>query len=96
MAEGGTLRVREPGKHALLNPDTGLHETPAPGQQYSPDHPLVRAHRWAFGSDEEIAAEQEAARNVTSVRIADVVEQATANPGEKRRVGRPRKDLDKS
>lgn len=95
MTEGGTVRVREPGKHALYNPATQLHETPAPGQQFPRDHSLVLAHPWAFGTDEEIAAEQDAARRVTSVPIP-VVEQATANPGEKRRVGRPRKDLDKA
>ena len=91
MSSSKTLRIRQPGKHALWNPETGLHETPSPAEQYTDDHPLVKAHRWAFGSDEEIAEEQAAAKLVTSVRIADV-EQATANPGEKRRVGRPRKD----
>jgi hypothetical protein len=77
------LRVREPGKHALLNPETGLHETPRPDGQFAEDHPLVKAHRWAFGTEAEIAAEREAAANVTSVPI-EPVEQATNAPGEKR------------
>lgn len=85
MAESETtyLRVREPGKHALLNPETGLHETPKPEAEFTPDHPLVKTHRWAFGTDEEIRAEQDAARNVTSVPI-EPVEQATRAPGERR------------
>lgn len=85
MADSTTryLRIREPGKHALLNPETGLHETPKPDAQFTADHPLVQAHGWAFGTDEEIGAEQEEARNVTSVPI-EPVEQATAAPGEKR------------
>jgi hypothetical protein len=81
------LRVREPGKHALLNPETGLHETPRPDGQFTEDHPLVQAHRWAFGTEDEIAAEKEAAANVTSVPI-EPVEQATKAPGEKRATAR--------
>jgi hypothetical protein len=77
------LRVRAPGKHALLNPETGLHESPGIDDRFAPNHPLVKAHRWAFGTDAEIAAEVAEAQAVTSVRIADV-EQATAAPGEKR------------
>ena len=80
MSEPKYLRIREPGKHALLNPDTGLHETPRPGDQYTADHPLVRAHPWAFGSEEDIAAEQEAARNVREVPVPP----APAAEGEKR------------
>ena len=82
------LRVREPGKHALLNPETGLHETPRADAQYAPDHPLVKAHAWAFATDDEIAADKEAERNVTSVPI-EPVEQATSAPGEKRATRRP-------
>jgi hypothetical protein len=85
------LRVREPGKHALLNPETGLHETPKGDTQFAADHPLVKAHPWAFGTEEEIAAEREAARNVTSVPIEPPVEQATRAPGERRTTRRPRK-----
>lgn len=82
-----TVRVREPGKHALLNPETGLHEVPRGDQQFAPNHPLVMAHAWAFGTDDEIADAQDAAQAVTSVPIPQV-EQATANPGEKRNVRR--------
>lgn len=84
------LRVREPGKHALLNPDTGLHETPKPEAEFTADHPLVRAHPWAFGTDDDIRAEQEAAQAVTSVPI-EPVEQATQAPGEKRATRRTAK-----
>lgn len=85
------LRVREPGKHALLNPDTGLHVTPKPDEEFPEDHPLVKAHSWAFGTDEDIRAEREAARNVTSVPIDAPVERATRAPGERRQTRRPRK-----
>lgn len=82
------LRIREPGKHALLHPETGLHISPKPDEQFTEDNPLVKAHRWAFGTEDEIAAEREAAQNVTSVPI----EQATSAPGEKRPTRRaPRK-----
>lgn len=81
------LRVREPGKHAILNPESGLHEVPDPRAQYTTEHPLVKAAPWAFGTDEEIAAEAEAARNVREVPQPQV-EQATAAPGEKRTVRR--------
>lgn len=83
------LRIREPGKHALLNPESGLHETPKGDVQFTADHPLVKAHPWAFGTEEEIAAAKDEAMAVTSVPI-EPVEQATAAPGEKRATRRPR------
>jgi len=79
------LRIREPGKHALLNPETGLHQTPKGEEQFTADHPLVKAHPWAFGTEAEIAADKAAREAVTSVPI----EQATAAPGEKRQTRRP-------
>lgn len=83
------LRVREPGKHAILNPESGLHEVPDPRAQYTTEHPLVKAAPWAFGTDEEIASEADAARNVREVpQPVAPVEAATANPGEKRAVRR--------
>lgn len=78
------VRVREPGKCALLNPETGSHEVPDPTVSYSADHPLVKAHPWAFGSDEEVHAEREAAAAVDSVQI----ERAVAIPGQRRNVRR--------
>jgi len=75
------LRVREPGKHALLNPETGVHVTPKPEEEFTEDHPLVRAHPWAFGTDEEIRASS------NSLPI-EPVEQATRAPGERRAVPR--------
>lgn len=83
MAVSKFLRVREPGKHAILNPESGLHEVPDRGTQYTADHPLVRAAPWAFASEEQIAEEAEAAANVREVPQPPV-EQATAAPGEKR------------
>ena len=78
------VRVRKPGQHALLNPATGVHETPGSDDYFADDHPLVVAHRWAFATDAELAEAQVAARTITSVAIEDVVEQATRAPGEKR------------
>jgi hypothetical protein len=90
MPDAQYLRVREPGKHAILNPESGLHEVPDPAGQYTEDHPLVRAARWAFVTESEFAAEQEAARNLREVPQPQV-EQATAGPGEKRNVRRAAK-----
>lgn len=81
------FRVKEPGKHAILNPDSGLHEVPDPASMYPSDHPLVKAAPWAFGTAEDIAADQEAARNVREVPQPQV-EQATSRPGESRNVRR--------
>ena len=84
------MRVREQYKHepcALLDPTSGAHIVPDPTKQYADDDPMVLNAPWYFEREgEKEQTERE------SVRIADVVEQATANPGEKRRVGRPRKD----
>jgi hypothetical protein len=78
------LRVREPGKHALLNPETGLHESPGMDDRFAPSHPLVKAHRWAFASDAELAAKAEADRTITAVSIVDAspVETTEAAPGQ--------------
>jgi hypothetical protein len=78
------LRVREPGKHALLNPETGLHESPGMDDRFAPNHPLVKAHRWAFASDAELADKAESDRKVTAVRVADAepVETTEATPGQ--------------
>lgn len=72
---------------ALYSPEAGVHIVPDPRGQFADDDPMVLASSWYFikeGEEEEPAPE--------SVRIADVVEQATRAPGEKRRgPGRPRK-----
>lgn len=81
------LRVKNPGAVAILNPVTGLHEVPDPSQQYEADHPLVQAARWAFATEDEIAAERDAVASRTSVPLGEV-EQATAAPGERRNVRR--------
>jgi hypothetical protein len=78
------LRVRDPGKHALLNPVTHLHESPGVDDRFAPNHPLVKAHRWAFATDSELADQAEADRKVTAVRVVDAqpVETTEAAPGE--------------
>jgi hypothetical protein len=87
-----SVRVREPGKHAIMNPATGMHMVPDPAVLYSSDDPLVQAAPWAFATDEELAREAaERAAGNSSVPVPQV-EQATRAPGEKRSVGRPRRD----
>ena len=73
------VRARK-GTPALLHPDTGLLVVPSPDTPVADSDPLVKAHKWAFVSDEDLAAEAEqGARS-----HGPVVEQATASPGEKR------------
>jgi hypothetical protein len=83
-------RVRDANQlnpQALRDPATGMFTVPDPRAQYEDDHPLVKAHPSYF-----IKEGEEEAPAPESVRIADVVEQATRAPGEKRRgPGRPRK-----
>jgi hypothetical protein len=78
------LRIREPGKHALLNPITGLHESPGLNDRFDADHPLVKAHGWAFATEAEIAAQAEVDRTITAVRVVDAepVETTEATPGQ--------------
>jgi hypothetical protein len=82
-------RVRDQYKaspSAIYNPATGGHDVPDPARQYADDDPLVKLAPWYF-----IAEGQEEAPPPESVRIADIVEQATRAPGEKRRgPGRPK------
>lgn len=74
------VRVRNPGACALLHPTVGVHVTPKAEERFAPDDVLVLAYPWAFGTEAELSAEHEAAREVESVQI----EQATRAPGEKR------------
>ena len=71
--------VRPRGGVILIDPETGA-PIGAFADMYEVDHPLVKAYRWAFASDEELAAEKEVARPVESVKV----ERATKRPGEKR------------
>lgn len=82
MAE--KLRVREPGKHALWDAVAGIHQRPGLDDRFDEDHPLVKAHRWAFATEAEIAAQAEADRQVTAVRVVDAqpVETTEATPGQ--------------
>lgn len=70
--------VRFKGGTILRHPETGRPFVPSTDPIDASD-PLVKANRWAFASDTELAEEQEAARNVTSVPV----ERATRAPGEK-------------
>lgn len=71
--------VRPRGGVILIDPETNA-PIGAFEEMYESDHPLVKAYRWAFASDEELAAEKDAQRPVESVSL----ERATKRPGEKR------------
>lgn len=77
------VRVKRPGQSALFNAETGAYETPKIDEYFDQDHPLVRQHPWAFGTDAEIAQLVEVEQSRTSVPIPQV-EAATAAPGERR------------
>lgn len=72
---------------ALLDSASGAHIVPDPTRQYADDDPLVLNAPWYFVREGEVEVTER-----ESIRIEEVVEQATRNPGEKRRVGRPRKN----
>ncbi|MFI7042581.1 hypothetical protein ACIBI0_38390 [Microbispora rosea] len=70
---------------AIYVEEYGGHVTPDPRMAYADDDPMVKARPEYFiqeGQEDDPAPE--------SVRIADVVEQATRAPGEKR-TGPPRR-----
>lgn len=74
------VRARR-GVGILLHPDTGGLVTPNPDIPVDASDPLVKKFPWAFVSDEDLAAElQQAAASARP----QPVEEATANPGEKR------------
>lgn len=74
------FRVRERYKH---EPNAifvdGLPQVPDPTKQYAADDPLVKAAPYYFIREGEVEVVDR-----ESVAIADVVEQATRAPGEKR------------
>jgi hypothetical protein len=71
---------------ALYDPATMAHTVPDPRAQYADDDPLVAQFPHYFIKEGEAEAPAP-----ESVRIADIVEQATRAPGEKRRgPGRPK------
>lgn len=72
------VRARR-GVGVLLHPETGGLVTPSPDVPVEASDPLVKKFPWAFVSDEDLAAELEQA-----AAAAGPVEQATAEPGEKR------------
>lgn len=65
-----TMRVRDDVLVSAVDPDTGLHVTLSPGVAYDSKSAIVKAYAWAFQSDRD--------------RDAGGVEEATANPGERR------------
>jgi hypothetical protein len=74
--------VRFKGGVILRHPDTGAPFVPNSGPIDESD-PIVKANRWAFESEDEVAQAAEAPV-VDSVRV----EQATKRPGEKRNAKR--------
>jgi hypothetical protein len=81
-------RVRDKHKAdpcAFYSPAAGGHIVPDPTRQYADDDPLVQAAPWYFVRE----GEQEPPPP-DSVRVDAPIEQATANPGEKRSTRRPR------
>lgn len=82
------LRVRPytmGGPCAVWVEELGTHIVPNPAQPYSADDPVVKAARWMFVTDAELAA-AEPDVPPTSVPI----EQTTAEPGERRATTRRR------
>lgn len=73
-----TKYVRPRGGVILLHPETNAPYVPA-DELIDETDPLVKAHRWAFMSDEEAADERASATPVESVSI----ESATKRPGQK-------------
>lgn len=63
-----TVRVKPGVAATVANPETGSFEALTPGRAFDSSDPFVKANAWAFTTD----AEQ------------DAIEQATAEPGEKR------------
>jgi len=61
---------------AVLHPETGLHVALDPAVDYPDDDPLVKTYGWAFAPREDVG------KIVESVGIED----ATAEPGRKRRI----------
>lgn len=71
------VRIKEPGRHVVMRPGTKIAFVPDPHIPYRDDDELVLAYPWMFEADEDLL-------------LADaVIEEATANPGQARRVGRP-------
>lgn len=79
----GYVRVREPGKHAFRHPEHGGHVTPRADELFDESDPLVKANRWAFATDAEFAKQRDEER-ASHAEAMQVVEQASAVPGEKR------------
>jgi hypothetical protein len=76
--------VRFKGGVILRHPDTGAPFVPQAGTPLEESDPIVKAYRWAFESEDEVAQAVQAPV-VDSVRV----EQATKRPGEKRATKRP-------
>lgn len=80
------VRIRE--ALSLFDFESGTYRAPALDEYLDSDDPFVKAHQWAFATDDELAVAA-AAAPVTEV----IVEAASAEPGTKRRRGRPAKEV---
>lgn len=67
-----TMRVKDGVVASVVDPETGIHITLSPGAAFDAKSEVVKAHGWAFESDKDRDARTSG------------VEQATANPGERR------------
>ncbi len=74
-----TMRVKADVAASVYDASQQMHVTLTPGHEYDSAHPLVKEYPWAFEND----ADNDDGKSARRARRADV-EQATANPGEKR------------
>lgn len=72
------VRVKADVSATIYDPTIGGYTALTPGVEYDANDPVVKANGWAFQSD----ATSEAKPRARAVALD--VEQATANPGEKR------------
>lgn len=56
------VRARAENISVMRHPESGALIVPNPSEPVAATDPLVKAYPWAFVSDEDLAAEQEAAR----------------------------------
>lgn len=54
-------RIKDPGQHALRDPESNIYVVPDASRAYPADHPLVRAYPYLFESDEDRVEDASAA-----------------------------------
>lgn len=74
------VRVKADVSATIYDPAAAGYVALVPGVEFDSNDPFVKANSWAFQAD----AETEAKPRARSVTLDPGVEQATANPGEKR------------